>query len=239
MAKKKTDPERLIEVLVGQDNNRASVSRLVTLTGWVEAKVRRVVERASDEFDLPLGAGPGGVIQYWGGENMSSNGIYSGVARVIENYWGPRDFKLRAISVIETAKSGTKGAGVWTHPDLVIAADPARRDSQDEPRRLHAVEVEAKSGFDLRSVYQAHAQGRGADYTWVFGDKSPGVDDKDWKRIVWTAKELGVGLVTFTKPGAYGAWTHHLDAERKYPTAGEREDFIELTLGAKRNELGV
>jgi hypothetical protein len=240
MAKKKTDPERLIDVLVRQDNNRASIDRLVELTGWDETKVRRVVERGSTEFDLPLGTGPRGVIQYWGGENMSSNGLYSSVARVIENYWGRQRFALHNVKVVESAKAGSKRSGVWTHPDLVIAADPARRDSREEPRRLHAVEVEAKAGFDLRSIYQAHAQGRGAEYSWVFGDKTPGVDDKEWKRIVWTAEELGVGLVTFTKASSFETWAPiWVRPKRRNPTADEREEFIKVALGAKRIELGV
>jgi len=240
MGNRRTDPELLADVLKAFENNQASASRLSQAMDWEIDKVQRVVDRAIAEGQLSISRGPGGVIKYRGGERMGSNGFYADVARVIRDYWGQRNFGLRNVDTIETAKAGTRGSGVWTHPDLVIAADPARRDSPDEPRRLHAVEVETKSGFDIRSVYQAHAQGRGADYTWVFGDKSPGVPELDWDRIMWTAAELGVGLVTFTKSGAYGTWTHHLDAERKRPTAEEREGFIKLTVGpALRDQYGL
>ena len=93
------------------------------------------------------------------------------------------------------ARGGSRGWGTWTHPDLVVSADPRRRRSRSEPPRLHAIEVETAEGFDLKSVYQAHAQGRGANYCWVIGAFAAGVTDYEWDRALWTAKELGVGIV--------------------------------------------
>jgi hypothetical protein len=122
---------------------------------------------------------------------------------------------------------------VWAHPDLVVAADPRRRSSAGEPRRLHAIEVETKNGFDLKSVYQAHAQGRGADYVWVIGNKAPKVDPPDWERIVWTASDLGVGLVTYDNPGASTTWVNHIEAAHRLPTAEQRERFIEMAIGPR------
>ena len=107
---------------------------------------------------------------------------------------------------------------------------PQARVQLNSRRRLHAIEVETTEGFDLRSVYQAHAQGRDAHYSWVFGNKAPGVEKSDWSRVLWTAEELGVGLVTFTKPHAYGTWTTHRKADHKEPTLDEREMFLERTM---------
>jgi hypothetical protein len=227
---RRTDLELLIAVLRTQPGEQASRRRAATLLGWDEAKVARVAAKGNDDSLTPIHIAPGGVIKHRGSERGVSAGIYADVARVIIDYWGPRARGLRNIEAIHTARSGRRNEGVWSHPDLVIAADPPRRKSQSEPRRLHAIEVETTAGFDLRSVYQAHAQGRDADYAWVFGNKAPGVDKPDWDRVLWTAEELGVGLVTFDKPHVYGTWKTHRPAEHQAPTLRERELFLDRTM---------
>ena len=227
---RRTDLELLIDTLKSQPGEQASPLRLAGLLGWELDKVGRVATKGNESQSVPVFIAKGGVIKHRGSERGASVGIYADVARVITTYWGPREVGLRNIDVIGTSRSGTRGGGVWTHPDLVVAADPARRKSQDEPRRLYAIEVETEAGFDLKSVYQAHAQGRDADYSWVFGRKSPGVEKSDWDRVLWTAQQLGVGLVTFIKPHAFGTWTTHHTADHKGPTLDERELFLERTM---------
>jgi hypothetical protein len=210
------------------------------LTGWSLEKVERVVKAGNENPDVEVHIGKGGTVQHRGSERGTSNGLYDAIIRIIKTYWGPRDLGLRNISVADTSRAGTRGQGVWSHPDLVIAADPRRKAYRDEPRRLHAIEVETKSGFDLRSIYQAHAQGRGAGYTWVIGNKHPGVEPGDWERILWTASDLGVGLVTYQTAGAYTTWKHHLDAVYNAPTADQRDAFIDLAIGdARRRDLSL
>ncbi len=237
---RRTDVELLVMHLRNQPSCQASVRRLTEITGWDEDKVRRVVKRATDNPVLNVHVGRGGTIQYRGTERVSSNGLYADVRRIASKYWSSRELGLRNVDVIPTARSGKRKRGVWSHPDLVIAADPPRRRSIDEPRRLHAVEVETSAGFDLRSVYQAHALGRGAHYSWVFGNKLPNVDPKDWDRVLWTAEELGIGVVTFERPGVFGTWKTWVCASEREPTADEREAFIDGALGAGgRTEYGL
>ena len=61
------------------------------------------------------------------------------------------------------APSGSP-SGIWQNPDLVVAV--RRREGSDPREHFHAIEVEQANGFDIRSVYQAHEQGRGADFAW-------------------------------------------------------------------------
>jgi hypothetical protein len=237
---RRTDLELMIASLKTQSGEQASSRKLAGLLGWELTKVNRIAAKANEDPSVSVFIAKGGVIKYRGSERGVLVGIYADVARVITTYWGPREMGLRNIDAIGTARSGTRTGGIWTHPDLVVAADPARRKSQSESRRLHAIEVETADGFDLRSVYQAHAQGRGAHYSWVFGDKAPGVEKADWDRVLWTAEELGIGLVTFAKPHAFGTWTTHNLAEPKEPTAEEREDFLKRTISDRdRAAYGV
>jgi len=229
---RRTDLQLLVDALKGQPGEQASPRRLGERLGWDADKVRRVAAKANADPMTPLFIGKGGVIKHRGSERGASVGIYADVAHVIETSWGPGEMRLRDINTVVTARSGRRNGGVWTHPDLVIAADPPRRKSQDEPHRLHSIEIETADGFDLRSVYQAHAQGRGANYSWVFGSKAPGVEKADWDRILWTVDELGIGLVTFTKPHVYSTWITHRQADFKEPTREERRAFLERTMNA-------
>jgi len=237
---RRTNVEILVDTLKRIDGNQASERRLAELTGWSSDKVRRIVQAAATDRIVEIQIGRGGVVQFRGSEVVSANGLYSDVARVVERYWGPQQLGLRNILTVETSRAGRRGQGVWSHPDLVLLADPRRRSSLDELPRTHSIEVEIKAGFDLRSVYQAHAQGRGADYSWVFGNKTPGVERSDWERIYSTAEELGVGLVTFDRAGSWTTWRHYLDARHRKPKATDREEFLDLALGAKlRQAHGV
>lgn len=229
---RRTDMQLLIDTLNEHPGQQASPRRLAELLGWELEKVKRVAEKGDASPFVPLFIGKGGVIKHRGSEGGPVAGIYSDVARIIRDHWGPKELGLRNIDTIMTSRGGTRSEGVWSHPDMVVAADPARRESQQEPRRLHAIEVETAAGFDLRSIYQAHAQGRGANYSWVFGNTTPGVERADWDRVLWTAEELGIGLVAFEKPHAYGTYRVHLVAEHRRPTADEREAFLQRTMSS-------
>ena len=237
---RRTNIAILLDFLKDQPATKASPHRIANGLGWEIEKVQKVCLAAMEQLGTVLHTGPGGVIKYHGSERVKSNGLYQDISRIIRDYWGSRELGLREISSFETSRSGLRGHGVWTHPDIVLLAHPARRKSQNEKRRTHAIEVETRDGFDLRSVYQAHAQGQGADYSWVFGSKSPRVVPKDWDRVMETAAELGIGLVTFVRAGTYGTWTHHLDAEHRIPSPMARENFLSRTLGNElRKELDV
>lgn len=234
---RRTDLQLLTDMLKTQADEQASPARLAGLLGWEVEKVKRVAAKGDSTPSTPIFIAKGGVIKHRGSERGASVGIYADVSRVITSYWGERVAGLRNIDVISTARSGTRRDGVWTHPDLVIAADPRRRKSATEPRRLHAVEVETADGFDLKSVYQAHAQGRDADYSWVFGNTEPGVEKADWDRVLWTAQELGVGLVTFDKPHVYGTWKTHVMAVHKEPSRDEQSAFLDRVMSRSTREL--
>ena len=234
----RTDVDILTGALCSFANDQASVAKLGEALDWDVDKVRRVVARA-ETAGSPVFVGKAGVIKYRGSEIGSSVGLYSDVQRVIEHYWGERTLGLRNVRTAQVAHGGTHGGGVWSHPDLVMAADPKRRDSADEPARLHAIEVETTAGYDIRSVYQAHAQARGANYAWVFGCR-PETATTHWKRVMWTAEELGVGVVTFTRPHAFGTWITHREADRLQPTDDDRRVFVAQVIGAtSRDELGL
>ena len=227
---RRTEVEMMVDVLAGLEGSQATVKVLAGLLGWDPEKTNRVAKKASADLGLPVSIAKGSVVKYRGREHGSSVGIYADVSKVLVKRFGPEKMGYRDTEVFDTSRSGKRGAGVWTHPDLVMVANPKRRSSADEPRRLHAIEVETEDGFDLRSVYQAHAQGRGANYSWVFGSKQPTVSKSDWDRVLWTAHKLGVGLVTFVKPHLMSTWTIHVQPDFAEVSPDERTAFLTQTM---------
>jgi hypothetical protein len=224
---RRTFAQVLIDQLRQYPQDQASVRRLAQDLEWPEEKVDRVVTNAMSDISTPVERGPGGVIRYRGTERGIAPGIYYDVQRVIRDYWAPRR-GLRQAQVDITARTGRRGAGVWCHPDLVMSALPARRAHRDDPPHLHSIEVEVNTGFDIKSVYQAHAQGRGANFSWVFFASSQ-ASSPNFERIEWAAEELGIGLVEFKRSGASGTYSLRLEAERREVTHEDRAVFCENT----------
>jgi hypothetical protein len=90
------------------------------------------------------------------------------------------------------------------------------------------MEVEVNTGFDIKSIYQAHAQGRGANFSWVFFASSES-SSPNFERIEWAADELDVGLVEFKRSGASGTYRTRLEARRREVTDLDRAIFCENT----------
>lgn len=178
------------------------------------------IERAIETSDV-VRVAPGGRLVYWDTEQGSGIGLYSTVARIIANQWGRKRLGLRDIQVARPPHGRTKSDGVWTRPDLVVAAYPRKRASVNDPKDLHALEVERQSGFDVRSVYQAYEQGRGARFVWVFAH----VLDVD-KRVVAAAKDLDVGVVSFTNPNAVATYTTAVWARKQGTTSDDAAAFM-------------
>ena len=90
--------------------------------------------------------------------------------------------------------------------------------------QFHAVEVERHAGFDIRSVYQAYEQGRGAHFSWVFfaGPMKP---EDEWARIKVAAKDRGVGLVHTPRPSAPAGWKTLLRAKLATPKPADLNGF--------------
>jgi hypothetical protein len=214
----KSHARAFARALEDEPGNKLSMSRLATKLGadWTVEKVREKTEQF--ELDgLPLAIVKGGV-QYFGTELSVMPGLYREIARGIERSWA-RDSSIPGPEVRFTFRSGTKGDGDWTRPDLVLVSH--RKAGPD----YHSIEAEQPSGFGIQSVYQAYEQGRGAHFSWVFfhGREPTGTE---WVRILAAAKDLRVGLVHVPKPVAPKAWKIVRRAGRRDVRDAEHASFL-------------
>ena len=239
---RRTHEELLVDVLRAQPLQRASARKLAEELDWPVSKIQIVVDKCVANPLIQVSRGKGGSIQFHGSEQGRESGLYMDVNRVLTEYWAPRR-GLKNVRTYFTARGGKRGSGVFVHPDLVLFADPPRKRYREEPSQIHVFEIEHSRGFGLASIYQAHAQGRGADFTWVIAANDSLVLLNNAERVDWTVENLGVGLIEFGRPGSWTTWNERHPADRRgeRPNCdkddGDREDFLHQVLGKDHDEI--
>lgn len=234
--RRRTDVDVMIDLLKSHGGTWGTEQKVITTLvrehGWTEQRARSTLARAL-ATDGRVGRGRGGTIKFSG----TDAAIYTDVARCLEDYWGSRRGlrNCRAHDCHEAV--GAKGSGKWVYPDVVLLADPKKRDSRTDPLEIHAIEVEQRAGFSIQSVYQAYEQGRGANYSWVLfvGEPKPG--EEWWDRIVRVATDLGVGLVAMQRPHVVGSWSELYPAKRRKEVEPAHRDLLLRATGLTLEEL--
>lgn len=231
---RRTNPQILKEFLEAWPSQRISMAKLQieleALRGWPGDKVVRVVEIASRDPRNCISRGKGGTIEFTGSERSSEPLLYRHVARVLSTSWAT-EIRLKDPTPHFTAHGGHRGAMDWLHPDIVVTGRGRRGSGSDNGTRWHSFEVERPGGFHLNSIFQAFVQGRGSDFSWVvLSDED--VEREDYQeRVLWSARQVGVGLITYGRPRAYSTWWHMLKAKPRAYTEVERENFKNYAIG--------
>jgi hypothetical protein len=234
---RRTRVEIICDELVTVDGNRMHEAALADMLeekrSWPIEETRAAIQRGVSDPTVGLNRTRGWIIVYSGTERVSgggSVGLYDDVARVLVENWA-KERRYLAATVEVTAYSGRRGTGAWGHPDLTLKCNPNDRTRSLETEMLVAFEVETATGFDVRSAYQAYEQGRGTDYSYVVLPKHR-MDSPEWARADAVARELGVGLISYGKPGLWSTWDVVYRAPFREPQTSERERFREVALGS-------
>lgn len=236
----RTDTERLCDFLARCPEQRALKRVLREKFGWDAKKLDRVIGDAAAKTGGAVAPLPRGLsVRYHGIENRGGAGgvgLYSAIETAIRKYWvwgNNHGFpKVSDPEFQRTSSTGSRTGQRWVCPDLVLRCGPGRRPSAGEVTRwVHTFEIETTAGFEIQSVYQAHAQGRGADYSWVIFHRADIQSDQpphnDWDRIDWVSSTLGIGLIGFTSSTSVATWHVFRSAKRRDRTVKERTSFDE------------
>lgn len=233
---RRTRVEIICDELVTVDGNRmheaALAKMLVERRMWPLEDTYAAIQRGVSDPTVGLNRMQGWIIVYSGTERVTgggSVGLYDDVARVLVENWA-KERRYRDATVEVTASSGRRGTGAWTHPDLTLKCNPNDKTRSLETEMLVAFEVETATGFDVRSVYQAYEQGRGTDYSYVVLPEHR-MAAPEWARADAVARELGVGLISYRKPGLWSTWDVVYRAQFREPQTSERESFRDVALG--------
>lgn len=216
-----TDEGKFIRELREMGSNKASFATLAERLGgkWTPELVRAKAEELDRKDSSAVFVVKGGV-QYLGVENCVDPGLYKAVERGIKSRWARSEAIPRPV-VERTFRLSSK-LGPWTRPDLVISSQ--RIIGGVSLTQHHALEVEQHAGFDIKSVYQAFEQGRGAEFSWVLFT-GPLKSGDEWTRIMRAAKELKVGLVHMPKATVPSGWKTKLRSRPSHPKPASANEF--------------
>lgn len=227
--------ERLKRFLA-EKGGKASSASVCQHFGWAQEKLDGVVDKSDGHVKRTRG-GARRTIALIASEKGCRGGVrvYSEVRRVLKDTWAGRQ-GWRPVDALDTALNGRAATGRWSRPDCVLVWYPRRRRTRDEPPRLSTFEIEGPGQFSIESVYEAHAQGFGADYSWVVFYPAKiaapdGLPHRDWPRICAAAAACGVGLLRITNSGDAATWQVERAPVRR--TDGDRTEFIRRAIPAK------
>lgn len=229
-----SDLQRLKKYLRKQ-GGKATRAAVAEWFAWSADKLTKLVDGSAGHVkraNLGKSAGIALIGLEWG--QRGGVPLYRDVRRVLETTWA-RNQGWQAAIAIDTALNGKAETGVWSRPDCVLAWYPARRCRLDEPPTLSSYEIEAPGKFDIRSVYEAHAHGFGAGFSWVVFFRPTATSEADlphpdWGRITAVAKTCGIGLLSVTNSGNAATWWIEREADRR--SDGDREAFVRRALPA-------
>jgi hypothetical protein len=221
-----SDEQRIINYLRTCPHQKATFAQIaVALSAgarrqWTPDAVEAKIRRFDAEGLAALHVVRGGV-QYFGGERLRASAIYDAVRDGLARWTDDHGLRLAREPLVLGPVGRVEAGGEWRYPDLVFHS--RRRAGASPAEYTHSVEVEHVDGFDVRSIYQAHEQGRGADMAWVmFHNPRRGIIPA---RVIGLAEELGVGIVGMPRPTQPTRWLRHLGARPRRPLPELRADF--------------
>ena len=166
--------------------------------------------------------------------------LYAPVLETLRGAWSEdRDFEPLAIEDIANLGRRSTG-GKWTRPDLVAVGV---KEFQLVPDRLFEIitfEVKPASQIDVIAVYEALAHRRSATHSYVLIHVPSTLSDyaeRNVAKVLDTAKEHGIGVITFAEADDYETWTQHLEATKVDSSPDQMNAFNEnnLSLDGQRD----
>jgi hypothetical protein len=238
----------LLKALLQSDGYAGNVS-LRRRLGWDEERYWRVRDSLVDAGLLARGRGKGGTVRVVGTERPepaaavqriapaaepeAEGDLYDPIAAVLRGAWA-RDNRYGDIRVEITARQGRRPTGgIWTRPDLVVAAVRVFPYVPGRHFDLITFEVKPSWGVTLTAVYEALAHRRAATqaYVWFHTPEGPDAPDEGTlNTIVAEAERHGVGVIAATQPGDYDTWDTLVSARRAAPEPEALNDFVAIQL---------
>lgn len=247
---------KTLQVYGGHAGNYSMIEAL----GWDEEKYWSTRNRLVESGRLKRGRGRGGSISFTSVPSAPSpapceeklgsrltgvpeEDLYEPVAKVLRAEWA-KDMGFRNHSVEVTARQGRRDTGgVWTRPDIVVAA---LRTFQYVPNRffdLVTFEIKPLSKIDVTAVYEALAHRRAATQSYVWLHVPAECADNDetndlLETVMEEASRHGIGMIVGADPAGYSTWDIRIPAVRHDTDPEALNDFITQQLpSAAKDEI--
>ena len=164
--------------------------------------------------------------------------LYDPMLVVIRERW-VLDQPFDQVLVEKTDRGGRRADGIWTRPDITVAAMTSYTFVPGRHFDIVTFEVKHFSGLNVTAVYEALAH-RGAatrSYLLVYvpDDQIDAFESPTLAEITEEANRHGIGLIVAGDPRDFDTWDIREDAERVAPDPARLNAFIrnQLSEGTK------
>jgi len=243
------DTQRLEAQLIEKIREKGGHAGNVALRrelGWDDDQYWTIRDRLVDAGQLQLGRGKGGSVSLVqpavvampeqapvvpARPGISEADLYQPVANVLRKE-RVRDSRFRNHIVEITARAGRRDTGgIWTRPDIVVAALRVFPHAPGKYFDLITFELKPLSGINVTAVFEALAHQRAATqaYVWLHVPDEAAQDEavsSALERIEDEARRHGVGLIVAEHPASYESWEIKLRATRYEPDPEFLNEFI-------------
>jgi len=136
--------------------------------------------------------------------------LYEGARNSIESGWA-KPFHFDSFEVAVTAAKGSaKTGGKWTRPDISLLAIKAFRYLPDRIFEIVTFEVKPANQITVEGVFEALSHSQFATKAYVVFHVPDPEEDKSFadnhQRILETARQHGIGVITATDISNYDTW---------------------------------
>lgn len=154
--------------------------------------------------------------------------LWSPLCNTLEREWASYKSYGENFIILNTARQGSNPTGVWSRPDIVACVYKEYEFSQP-CLEITTFEVKSYDTIDVKAVYEALSHKRCAHYSYVmFHTPHKYLEEaqKQVKKLIETAKEHGIGIITFTTPFSFDDWTIDVNPIRNAPDPEALDQFF-------------
>ncbi|WP_321333175.1 hypothetical protein [Breoghania sp.] len=164
--------------------------------------------------------------------------LYDPMLAVIKDRW-VLDQPFDQVLVEKTDRGGRRPDGIWTRPDITVAAMTSYTFVPGRHFDIVTFEIKHYSGLNVTAVYEALAHRRAATRSYVLvyvpDDQLEKFETPTLAEVVEEASRHGIGLIVAGDPTDFDTWDIREDAERLQPDPARLNIFIrnQLSEGTK------
>lgn len=183
----------------------------------VVSAIENEVENQRDEQELQHDAFP----------NEAS--LYQPIIDVLRERW-VKDQPFDQFVVENTSQGGRRADGIWTRPDITVAAMTTYTYVPGRHLDIVSFEIKHHTGFNVTAIYEALAHRRSATRAYVLAyipdEKLPVYQDTVLADVQDEAARHGIGLIIAGDPNDFDTWEIKEDGTAFPPDPSRLNSFI-------------
>lgn len=164
--------------------------------------------------------------------------LYDPMLVVIRDRW-TLDQPFDQVLVEKTDRGGRRADGIWTRPDITVAAMTSYTFVPGRHFDIVTFEIKHYSGLNVTAVYEALAHRRSATRSYLLvyvpDNLLEQLESPTLSEIIEEASRHGIGLIIAGDPTDFDSWDIREDATRTSPDPARMNTFIrnQLSEGTK------